>query len=65
MHKKKLNELGELFDQLLAVPRESIPESRKRDIDNGWRLYVPRCPLLFQILRQINQVNHLSFILDY
>jgi len=52
------NKLGELFDELLAVPRESIPEPRQRDIDNGRRLYVSRRQLLFQIFRQINQVNH-------
>ena len=56
--KKNQNKLGELFDELLAVPRESIPEPRQRDIDNGRRLYVPRRQLLFQIIRQINQVNH-------
>lgn len=56
--KKNQNKLGELFDELLAVPRESIPEPRQRDIDNGRRLYVSGRQLLFQILRQINQVNH-------
>jgi len=58
IHKKNQNKLGELFDELFAVPRESIPEPRQRDIDNGRRLYLPRRQLLFQILRQINQVNH-------
>lgn len=49
--------IGELFDRVFAVSRERIPISRKPNIDDGWRLYVPRRALLFQILRQINQVN--------
>lgn len=49
--------IGELFDRLLAVPRACLPSPRQRDLDDGRRLYVSRRALLFQILRQINQVN--------